>query len=277
MSLFGEILGGIADVGGAAISGLSNFAGIGQPILGNLGKAVSGLGSSLMGQEANLTSTGNAEAYNSPQNVMARYKAAGLNPNLIYTNGTTYTAPPTASTSFSAPDIQTYQDFQLKQGQYDNLKQAVQTGQAQEFMDYSHGGYFNQERENSSFDLSLKNQLRDTSVQAAQLGVQQQTQDIAKTSAETSNISESTKATLDSDLRAEFMKGVTMQQALVNVLQQQQSLVTNSIQQQKLNQEISNLQNDQQLSKMNFRPNDVGKTAVDAGLGILLHSMSLIF
>lgn len=78
--------------------------------------------------------------YNSPQSQMARLKAAGLNPNLVYGNGATATSggPPARSemARFNAPTAQynyspavdlpsmlsMFQDFSVKQAQVDNLK-----------------------------------------------------------------------------------------------------------------------------------------------------------
>ncbi|AXH73311.1 MAG: DNA pilot protein [Microviridae sp.] len=73
--------------------------------------------------------------YNNPANQMARLKAGGLNPNLVYGSGSAagntsaqlpkYNAP-TLQYNYQAPDftsmIGAYQDFQVKQAQIDNLK-----------------------------------------------------------------------------------------------------------------------------------------------------------
>ncbi|QCQ85114.1 DNA pilot protein [Blackfly microvirus SF02] len=76
--------------------------------------------------------------YNSPVNIMARYKQAGLNPNLIYGNNG-FQAPATRSTPAASPyiaqpgigkavgeSIQTYQDASLKQAQTENAQQMLQ-------------------------------------------------------------------------------------------------------------------------------------------------------
>lgn len=77
-------------------------------------------------------------AYNSPESQMDRYKKAGLNPNLIYGQGTPGNA--TSSPDYKAPTekyeyapfqmpqmdlsqlIQQYQDVRLKSAQVDNVK-----------------------------------------------------------------------------------------------------------------------------------------------------------
>lgn len=70
--------------------------------------------------------------YNSPLSQMNRYKEAGLNPNLIYgqgTSGNASTMPkynaPTLKYEYSAPNtaqmLSAYQDYQLRQAQIDNV------------------------------------------------------------------------------------------------------------------------------------------------------------
>lgn len=73
--------------------------------------------------------------YNDPAAQMARYEAAGLNPNLIYGNGSAssgnassmpkYNAP-TVDYSYTPPNIGAvlgqYQDYRMKQAQIDNVK-----------------------------------------------------------------------------------------------------------------------------------------------------------
>lgn len=77
-----------------------------------------------------------ANQYNSPQEQMKRLEAAGLNPNLVYGSGATATSS-SQLPKFNAPNLQfgipnpaeglpgtiaTFQDFQIKQQQLDNLK-----------------------------------------------------------------------------------------------------------------------------------------------------------
>lgn len=78
--------------------------------------------------------------YNSPEQVMARYKAAGLNPNLIYGGGMGNTAGSAPAQEAVAPDarhlpptmmlpstvLSEFQDFTMKRVQTDNLKKQSQ-------------------------------------------------------------------------------------------------------------------------------------------------------
>lgn len=93
----------------------------------------------------NLSDWQRENEYNSPQQQMARLKAAGLNPNLVYGNGAVATgasvnsasaqASPGAAPEFRAPDIgntmSQYQSIQSTQAQTDLLGQQLQNQQAQ--------------------------------------------------------------------------------------------------------------------------------------------------
>lgn len=78
-----------------------------------------------------------ANDYNSPVNQMARFKAAGLNPNLIYGNGSAAAGNTNATMpKYNAPTVQynykplvdlpgmlsQYQDFSMRQAQINNVK-----------------------------------------------------------------------------------------------------------------------------------------------------------
>lgn len=82
-----------------------------------------------------------ANAYNTPQMQMERFKAAGLNPNLIYgsgsaSSGSTSTSLPVYSQSRTKMDynvaqalpdmISRYQDIKLRQAQIDQAQEAIQ-------------------------------------------------------------------------------------------------------------------------------------------------------
>lgn len=89
------------------------------------------------GYSQELEQWNRANAYNTPESQMARLKAAGLNPNLVYGNGSaTGNTTPASSPRYSAPTVQyqyrnplnvvsmlsMYQDMALKNAQIDNVK-----------------------------------------------------------------------------------------------------------------------------------------------------------
>ena len=85
-------------------------------------------------QSKNIEQWNMQNAYNSPESQMERFKAAGLNPNLIYSQGnagnaqsiSTYQAPTYKQDYKPIVDVPTalqlYQDFRVKQAQIDNLE-----------------------------------------------------------------------------------------------------------------------------------------------------------
>lgn len=124
-------------------------------------------------------------AYNSPQSQMDRLKSAGLNPNLVYGNGSavntaspvsvpsqphvalTAPRPGDAISAGASAGLSNYYDTQIKSAQIDNLKAqntniaedtALKT--AQTFSTLMGGS-------NTQFDLGLKGELHQNSLDAA--------------------------------------------------------------------------------------------------------------
>lgn len=61
--------------------------------------------------EKNLEQWNRYNEYNSPKSQMERYKAAGLNPNLIYGNGASSAGNAASSPQYQAPHLDAYTDF----------------------------------------------------------------------------------------------------------------------------------------------------------------------
>jgi len=120
-------------------------------------------------------------AYDSPEAQMSRYKAAGLNPNLIYgqsNQGAALSAPEVMRPEFNVPrwgdaisggvltTLDNMYNFQIKQAQVDNMKaqnavivqeallKAAQIGETRVSADRKH------------FDLDFESELRSTSAEA---------------------------------------------------------------------------------------------------------------
>lgn len=137
--------------------------------------------------------------YNSPAAMMARLKAAGLNPNLAY-GQVQNDSGPVRSTDAKAWSPQAprygvgdaavqgmlaYQDIELKQAQADNIKAQTDVARQDELLRAAQILGLTTSTESTRFDLNMKNRLKDVSVQAAELGVQQQMAGIDKTLADT--------------------------------------------------------------------------------------------
>lgn len=124
-------------------------------------------------------------AYNSPQAQMDRLKSAGLNPNLVYGNGSavntaspisvpnqphaalTAPRPGDAITGGASAGLSNYYDTQLKQAQIDNMK--AQNTNIAEDTAYKTALTFStlMQGQNTNFDLGLKGELHQNSLDAA--------------------------------------------------------------------------------------------------------------
>lgn len=123
--------------------------------------------------------------YNSPTQQMARIRAAGLNPNLVYGNGVTGNSsgstPQYESAKFNAPTMQAYRGWNL--GISDAISQflAYRTAKAQVDNMEAQNGLIRQQTateatkqaniaastSRSEFDLNMAKELKDVSVSSA--------------------------------------------------------------------------------------------------------------
>lgn len=88
--------------------GAASGAGLGASVAGGWGALVGALGGLLTkGLEFRLNqdAISKQNEYNTPANQMARYRAAGLNPNLIYGNGQSSAGNQQSAAEYRAPDI----------------------------------------------------------------------------------------------------------------------------------------------------------------------------
>lgn len=156
-------------------------------------------------RQDSLTDWHMQNAYNSPAAQMQRLKEAGLNPNLVYGNGADATAgqaPRSADSGHWSPSqrdfsfigsgassgLSAYFDSQIKQAQIDNLatqktvmEQDALLKAAQTVGTLAGAGLTDVSRKQKSFDLQLAEELKQTTVDAARLGVTKQQADIQYT------------------------------------------------------------------------------------------------
>lgn len=186
-------------------------------------------------------------AYNSPAAQMARFKEAGLNPNLIY--GQSNTGQPVRSssvenwkpnapqidTSFVAPSIMQYYDIQQKEAQTDNIQAAtriaiedlnlrkVQTANA---ILGTEG--IKTENAQKQFNLSLGEALRPATLEKAQ-------QEVINLKAEEESKRANTMYTIEQNARASELNKA-------NVAKIASEILTLETQRAKTEQEKANLQ-----------------------------------
>jgi hypothetical protein len=135
-------------------------------------------------------------AYNNPAAQMARLKAAGLNPHLIYGGGPGNVSQPVRSTDTKSwnptpPQFDLGQvaksalfsgvDLELKNAQRDRIQELTQVARQQALQQASQTAKNVQEVAKSKFELDRAKSLQGYVLEAARLGVKQQEADIQST------------------------------------------------------------------------------------------------
>lgn len=195
--------------------------------------------------------------YNSPAAQMARLKAAGLNPNLVYGSGADAQSSGTVRSSgvpgaeFRAPQfhpediMSSYYDAKIKQAQYDNLRtqntvseQDALLKAAQVIQTTAATGKTRADQASVEFDTMLKNQIKDISVEAARAGLN-------KTLADT-------KFTLDSNERAQAQNASSLREAAERILRSRAERSKVPLEKAMIEQQIKNLQKDENLKQLDI-------------------------
>lgn len=161
--------------------------------------------------------------YNHPSSQMARLRAAGLNPNLVYGNGApnqggSVRSTDTPSWNPKAPQFDlgsvsgAYFDTQVKQAQIDNLReqntvlaQERVLKAAQVISTLASADKTQVDTKTGEFDLGLKQELKETSVEIAKAGLR-------KTGAETDVM-------LQRNEREAVMQSQTIKESIQRILQ----------------------------------------------------------
>lgn len=152
-------------------------------LAGTIGSNISARNRQKREQAQNLEFWRQQNEYNNPQNQMKRLQEAGLNPNLVYGGSpaqsagqaerlTTPDTDPQAH-KFIEPNmpmntLSQYADYGIKQAQTDNLKANTQATQENAILTTQKAYGEGIRNAKTRFDLNLAEDLRNTSLQAAQ-------------------------------------------------------------------------------------------------------------
>lgn len=211
--------------------------------------------------------------YNSPINQMARLRDAGLNPNLVYGKGadamasTGVRSSSTGSWNPKAPQVDfgsvgrdslsMYYDTQMKQAQIDNLKvqntvltQDALLKAAGVLESTSRRERMGVETETGKFDLALKQDLRDMSLETMRAGID-------KTLAETGRI------LTDQEIMI-AMKQPNLQLALEHILNARKQRAKTDADIKHIDQQIEVLKKDQELKQLDIDLKEKGVQPTDA-------------
>lgn len=196
--------------------------------------------------------------YNSPQAQMARLKAAGLNPNMVYGHGQVeqqaanvrpadygnyHPETPNFDMTPLGNAINNYFDNQVKTAQHDNLKAALGVMEQEKQLKAAQTLGALADVDLKKFDFGLKSDLRSTTIEAARANLNETLANINSKNA-------STQFTLDENQRQAAMQAPNLQQAFLRVtqlgLQNKQIKATTA----QVNQAIENLKIDARIKKV---------------------------
>lgn len=197
--------------------------------------------------------------YNSPAAQMQRLKMAGLNPNLVYGKGADNVSG--AVRSSDAPSwnpqapkfdlgavaqsgLSAYYDTQMRQAQIDNLKTQNTAIANEAILKAAQTEATMQGTATSKFDLGLKSELRQVSLQAA-------TENLRKL---TNEIDISVRA----DERAAAQNAVSVSEAAERILSLREQRAKTIVEKEQIRAQINNLKNDSELKQLDINLKKMG-------------------
>jgi hypothetical protein len=191
---------------------------------------------------------------------MERLKMAGLNPNMVYGKGTIDNQtgvvrntdvkswnPETPNFnigSIAQQGLAAYYDVQLKQAQIDNLKAQNTSITNDAILKAAQTASTIQGTEVSKFDLGLKSELRQTSLQAAQESLRKLTTDI--------------DISLSANDRAAALNASNISEAAERILSSREQRAKTIVEKQQIRQQIDNLKQDNQLKELDINLKQLG-------------------
>jgi hypothetical protein len=208
--------------------------------------------------------------YNSPDAQMKRLKSAGLNPNMVYDKGVTTLAAnvrPSDAPSWSpqAPQLNlggavnqglsAYYDLQMKQAQIDNLKTQNTAIANEAILKAAQTENITQGTKMSKFDLGLKSELRQVSLEAATENLRKLSTDI--------------DISLRQDERAAASTAMNLTQAVENILSVREQRAKTIVEKEHIREQIQNLRKDGELKQLDINLKRMG---VQPGDNILLRA-----
>lgn len=208
--------------------------------------------------------------YNSPDAQMKRLKSAGLNPNMVYDKGVTTLAANVRSSdapswSPQAPQLNlggavnqglsAYYDLQMKQAQIDNLKTQNTAIANEAILKAAQTENITQGTKMSKFDLGLKSELRQVSLEAATENLRKLSTDI--------------DISLRQDERAAASTAMNLTQAVENILSVREQRAKTIVEKEHIREQIQNLRKDGELKQLDINLKRMG---VQPGDNILLRA-----
>lgn len=208
--------------------------------------------------------------YNSPSSQMERLRVAGLNPNLVYGNGSQVSAASTPETgkalawnptnptaNMGKSPIEAYQDVQVRQAQLDNLKAQNTLIHNQAVSTMADAILKGVNTDSASFNLDYKmanRELMENQLQA----------NYDKTNIDISQKSHAIDVMLDQNERAAAMQAVNIQTAMEKILTiraEREGLLPEQI--KALQQQIQNMAKDGTIKNFELALNEANTSKGD--------------
>lgn len=214
-------------------------------------------------RQDSLTDWATVNEYNSPKAQMARFRDAGLNPNLVYGQTNEAAAVRSSDTPAWNPrapsfegvaeaaqnTLSSYYDIRLKEANIDNLEKQGTVLVQDALLKASQTASNAQNTATSEFQLSQAKQLNQFVLEAAQANID-------KTKADTLQ-------TLDNNERQKALTANTLAQGVESILTSRLNRAKTHDERQNLKQALENMrtdnalkQEDLRLRKMNLQPGD---------------------
>lgn len=212
-----------------------------------------------------------ANQYNSPTATMARLKAGGLNPNLVYGHGATTEASPVRSATPgawnpTAPDfkkigsgLDAFNDFKMKNAQIDSIKAATQVAEQDRL--FKAAQTVGQTIQNDVLGIGrfIKDNTRSIALDQAQANLDKTYTDIGTTAAQGDRITQDRINSVmmrDADLKVKAQQIINM--ATVNVKDQAQiDLIKQTLTNAGLYEKLQQLQIDMRKQGVNDTDNPI--------------------
>lgn len=214
-----------------------------------------------------LTDWATQNEYNSPKAQMERFKAAGLNPNLIYGQGNMSEAIKSSDTPSWNPsppqiDLQAgqiigqYQQSKLQQTQIDQLRANITVQQQDAMLKAVQAAQIVQNTDTGKFDLSQKMRLADISADTAIANLQALNQ-------QTSASKTSQTIALNEDQRRAALTSQSLREGASRILQIQANTSKIPLEKKQIEAAIKLIETDTRIKKkeaelreQNINPND---------------------
>ncbi|QXP07921.1 MAG: DNA pilot protein [Arizlama microvirus] len=209
--------------------------------------------------------------YNHPSSQMARLREAGLNPNLVYGNGTEQNAAPIRSADVKSynpntpqfdlgkvtdSSLSAYYDTQVKQATVDNLRTQNTVLENEANLKKIEALMKVVDTDQKKFNLEKDYELRSTTVEAVKWEMQKLLTDISKTEQETVNLK-------DANARANQSQPVQLQNLVLSGLETQMRTAKTEAEKREIEQKIKIMKSeeiikmfDAELTKFGIRPGD---------------------